>query len=647
MKDKRYIRDFTPIERDVTDNVITFSVASSEPYERLDDNGNPYLEVLAISEDAIDFTRLIDARCPFLFEHDWNRQIGVVEKAWISNDKLYVQVRFSDNFEAQEVVNDILAGIRRNVSIGYIVEDVRKEASAQGIPTWLITRWLPYECSTVSCPADPTVGYQRSLKNKEKDMKNTKKRTVSLELSDEEVKKLKAILGDAEEEKTDEATEAAEDAAEEAVAEVAEEKPAEEETKQEEEVKQEEEKPAEAKEKACDGEDEEKREVCPECGQDPCICETKAEEEAEEIISLGDIVGEISLAKEYVKNKRSLASFKSALKDKKEKKELKPMNNKKFSLRKLIAAEAKLMPADSVEFERSIIEENKRTFNDTQHDIIITNKQLRAFDGTEALNQPEYRPDLYTTNLRPPVTIDAIGLSKVAVTGRDVDFTVAVSGLNAAYGDLNAALTSSAMAFEKRTISPKNEGAYVEISHKSLLQDDPSADAIVTDDIIKALDEQRDKAFWNGLSGNNEPVGLLNIAGVNEVELPATPTLSTALEFEKKIRESYDYAADLKWVMGTAAYYKWASTPYYSNAENRMLIEDRKCIGYDVFVDPSLPTSAVVLGNFAEAFEADFSPISLTVDYLGELALRKAVRVIAWQDNDFCFRRPKSFTKSI
>ena len=163
----KYTRDFEPSGAEVKDNVLTFSVASSAPYTMKDKDGKYVDEVLVISEEAIDFVRLIDQRCPFLYEHDTDKQLGVVEKAWIKDEKLYVSVRFSEGFEAQEVLADIKSGIRRNVSIGYNVDEW-KEVIEPGkvLPTKLCTRWTPFECSSVSCPADYTVGYERSLKKK-------------------------------------------------------------------------------------------------------------------------------------------------------------------------------------------------------------------------------------------------------------------------------------------------------------------------------------------------------------------------------------------------------------------------------------------------------------------------------------------------
>ena len=110
-------RELTAPDESVADNIITLSVASSAPYQREHPKLGTYDEVLVISEEAINFTRLVDERSPFLTNHDTDKQIGVVEKAYIKDEKLYVDVRFSENQYAQRILNDIKAGIRRNCSI--------------------------------------------------------------------------------------------------------------------------------------------------------------------------------------------------------------------------------------------------------------------------------------------------------------------------------------------------------------------------------------------------------------------------------------------------------------------------------------------------------------------------------------------------
>ena len=120
------------------------------------------------------------------------------------------------------------------------------------------------------------------------------------------------------------------------------------------------------------------------------------------------------------------------------------------------------------------------------------------------------------------------------------------------------------------------------------------------------------------------------------------------MAMEKKIRESFDYSGNLKFVFGTDAYYEWATTYRKTTAVNEFLInDDRKCIGYDCFVDPNLPPSAVVLGNFDEALDAGFDGIVIKIVEDAALARKQALEIVAFASNDYLFRRPKSFTKLV
>ena len=94
---------------------------------------------------------------PYYFSIIRKNKFGVVEKAWIQNNKLYVTCRFSNNDFAQEILVDVKDGIRRNVSIGYIINDTKLQKQVNDFPIVNVTNWTPYEISIVSVPADHTV----------------------------------------------------------------------------------------------------------------------------------------------------------------------------------------------------------------------------------------------------------------------------------------------------------------------------------------------------------------------------------------------------------------------------------------------------------------------------------------------------------
>ena len=599
-----YTREFE-IDRSESLEYV-FSLCSDAPYERESKQFGVYDEVLVISEESVDFSRLNSGACAFLRDHDPEKVLGVIVKAWIDGNKVKCKVKFSDREDVQAVVRDIQAGIMTCTSVGYTI-DKYHFSTENGKKTMYADRFMIYEGSLVGIPADISVGFNRSLDREEHEMQCNEPKGKP-------------------EEKAEGTPEPA--------------------------CPEQKESPCEETEKKACGE-QGKKSCGEECATGPCEeeCATGPCEEQEEIRSLGDLMECQELAEAFIREKRSYSDFKKAVKEHNSIESIegtKKMN--KFSLRKALLNAVGRMSNEEASFERGVIEENKRRFGVTDADIVVTKAQLRDFNGTEALNQTTYKPGMYAPVLRAPVTKDAVGTRKVAVAGQSISFSVATSGLNAGYVDINGEIPSATMDFTLKTMTPKKYGCFVDVSYQSLLQDDPSAEAVIMEDIGKALAQTADYAFFNGLSGSNQPVGLLNVANVNTVTISGAPTLSTALEFEKKIRESFDYSGDLKWVFGTDAYYQWASTPYSAKEQNKMLLDPdtRKCLGYDAFIDHNIPASAVILGNFGEALEANFDGISIrVVTEDKDLSRKQAIEIQAFAANDYVFRRPKSFCKSV
>jgi len=136
------------------DRTMEFSFSSEYPVQRYYGN-----EVLSHERGAVDLGRLSDG-APVLFNHDTNRPIGVVERAWIDGEKKrgMVSVKFSRNAFAQEVMADVADGVLRNVSVGYSINQMEERGD-----NFVATSWQPYEVSITPCPADPTIGIGRKL----------------------------------------------------------------------------------------------------------------------------------------------------------------------------------------------------------------------------------------------------------------------------------------------------------------------------------------------------------------------------------------------------------------------------------------------------------------------------------------------------
>lgn len=204
---------FQKYEVDTQQMRITFSCASDFPYYK-QQNGKQFYEVLQISESAIDFSRLNNG-APLLWQHQTEKQIGIVEKAWIEGNKIVVRVKFRRNDQfSVSVFNDILDGTIKNISVGYLVNHY-KEQRIDGYLYHKVDKFMIFEISVVSIPADNTVGI-RSFKIGDK--KNMEEENKEVEQTVEQTEKQTT---EATEEQTEEAVEQTVETAEEQVVEQA------------------------------------------------------------------------------------------------------------------------------------------------------------------------------------------------------------------------------------------------------------------------------------------------------------------------------------------------------------------------------------------------------------------------------------------
>lgn len=155
-------RNFSVKKEEIDEQARTVPLAfsSEEPYRRWFG-----IEILGHEKDEVDLSFLNSGRAPLLAGHDHNDQVGVIEKAWLDPDrKGRAIVRFGKSARAEEFFQDVLDGIRGNVSVGYQINELKLiESDEEKGDTFRIIRWTPYESSLVSVPADTTVGVGRDF----------------------------------------------------------------------------------------------------------------------------------------------------------------------------------------------------------------------------------------------------------------------------------------------------------------------------------------------------------------------------------------------------------------------------------------------------------------------------------------------------
>ena len=176
------VRAVKTADGDGNERVVELSFSSEEPYERYFG-----IEVLSHQEGAVDLTRLNEIGV-LLFNHDRNQVIGQILSAELDSKagRCVATVRFDTDEESEKVYQKVQSGTLKGVSVGYAVNEfnVKKVAGEDKPDIYTATKWMPYEISIVSIPADATVGVGRSMediyygaklkaKEEEKSMANT------------------------------------------------------------------------------------------------------------------------------------------------------------------------------------------------------------------------------------------------------------------------------------------------------------------------------------------------------------------------------------------------------------------------------------------------------------------------------------------
>ena len=173
------------------EKAVRLSVSSEEPYLKWcwDEEAKDYVrayEVLGHGPDEIDFSRMKSGLV--IQDGHYGKQIGIMDAPEVKDGKLCGEVRFGHSQDAQDAKADALDGIRRNMSVGYIVEGYKRDGERDGYPVFRAVKWTPFEGSFVNVPADPTVGVGRSRENDDGELPSTTQTPKEKSMKEEEVK---------------------------------------------------------------------------------------------------------------------------------------------------------------------------------------------------------------------------------------------------------------------------------------------------------------------------------------------------------------------------------------------------------------------------------------------------------------------------
>ena len=559
---------------------VRIAVSSEEPVDR-----SFGAEILDHSEKSIDLSFARSGRMPLLLDHDPRQQIGVVESVDLDGSarRLRATVRFGRNGLAKEVFEDVVDGIRSNISVGYQVNKMDPE----GREKYRVSSWSPMEVSVVSIPADRTVGVGRSAEDdlqKPVNPATPRKETIMTE----------EVKIDVEAVKADAARSAAKETAEMfALA---------------------------AKHN--------KRDLANEAVAKGLSLSEFRGALLEAIGSKPLDDASIGLTKKETRNFsliRAIAAMANPT-------DVELQRSAAFEFEaSAAAARAAGVTAQGLYIPADILRGwNKRDLNSSD-DAAVIGEDYRAGDFVDVLRNAS---SVMQAGAR--MLTGLVG--DVAIPRKA---TVSAAAWIATEG---AAAGESEPTFNQITMAPKTVGATTDITRKLMKQATPDIEMLVRDDLSAALALAIDLGALAGSGASGQPTGIKNTSGINAPTNFAgvNPTFAEVVAMETAVAEDNALAGSLAYIL-PAGMYGALKTTAKDSGSGQFVVEPGGTInGYRAIVSNQVTAGDLYFGNFADLLIGMWGGLDLIVDpYSGSKS--GTVSITALQSVDVAVRHAVSF----
>jgi HK97 family phage major capsid protein/HK97 family phage prohead protease len=546
-----------------------------------------------------------------LCDHDARDVVGVVESVEIGADRVArAVVRFGKSARAEEVWQDVRDGIRRNVSVGYLIHKAQLVETKDGVETYRVNDWEPFEVSLVSVPADATVGIGRSLEPAEAEaarQPEAAKETPTETPTPEPIKDEKAMNT------------------------------------------------PEVKVEVVAQRDHAK-EIAAIAATIPNGAELMMKS-----LQAGHTVEQFQQEAIRAMSNKPLPTADIGM-DKKE--------VKQYSVMRVLNALAN--PTDAAAqraaaFERECSEAagaklGKQArgflvpFEVQQRDLNVTT----AADGGR-LVATDLLAGSFIDLLRNAMVIDGLGTRMMTGLVGNVAVPKLTGAATAYWVAENTAPTESQQTIGQVTMSPKTVGAWTDISRRLLLQSSLSVEQMVQQDLATVLGLAIQQAAINGTGLSNQPSGLLTLVtpGVIGGTNGLAPTWAHMVALETAIASANADVGNMAYLTNAKVRGRLKATEKFSAGTGAPVWAEgtTPVNGYRAAVTNGVPSnlvkgssgavcSAIIFGNFADLMIGMWGGLDLTVDpYSGSTA--GTVRVVALQDVDVAVRNVESFATMV
>jgi len=567
------------------DRILEFPFASEAPVERYYG-----MEVLNMDTKSMDLARLNDG-APLLYQHDADRIVGVVQKAYIKDKRAYARVKLANNELGREMQDLIRDGIIRNVSFGYKIDAMEADESTTPV-TYRATKYQPFEISLVTIPADNSVGLGRAFDHNESTATASavQSQPNGVETVDQNLN-IEAIRAEAAQAKAKEVADM-----------VA-------------------------------------------LGQ-----RTKNVEMAQEFISNSRSLEELRsalLEKMGVEEKPVNAKDAEIGMSDKEKRE--------FSFVRAINAlahpnsrEAQRAAGFELEVSRAAQEKSGKEARGIliPADVLGFGRRdltVGAASGGGDLVATDLMSDSFIDLLRKSLVLQTAGANVMTGLQGMVAIPRQSGGATTYHVAESGAITESQLTVDQVTMQPRTIGALTDYSRRLLLQSSIDIENLVRRDLAQQIAIEVENQAINGTGTGSYPLGFLNVTGINTES--GVAAFSDFVNAEAALSTDNALFGSLGYLMNSALRGTLKTTEKASGTNGIFVYEgDNTINGYNAYVSNSMPNSTAVFANFSDIMIGFWSGLDIMVDpYTGSAS--GTVRVVAMQDYDVAIRHPESICK--
>lgn len=597
------------------DRTIELSISSDAPYERYFG-----VEILDHRSECVDMERMTTG-APLLFNHDRDAHLGRIISARLDGQKLIVKAKFGNSELAKEKLADVRDGILKESSVGYRVLAMALEKKEEDLCTYRVTKWMPYEGSLVTIPADVSVGVGRS--DSENDIEiDVDIPQQKLDTDSQHKKMADPITPPVAAPAKIEITSA-----------------------QREEIKQE----ALTADRKRQSEIRDIEKVVRERQKVDC------REAADKFISEGKSADEFRhhvLVTEFKAvpvqpndgktgaNKREIESFSvlKAIRDMASKGRLEGLERElcdtaqKSLHRELSDGQAFVIPAE--------VEER-----DAMRSLSMRAQSAGVFTAGGATVANEL--GALIEYLRNQTVLGRLGITMIPGLVGDVLFPVQTGGCSAYWLSETGAITDSEATFAQKAMTPHRLGASVPFTTQFIAQTSIGAEAFLRNELNTVLGLKKDLAGLEGSGNAGEPLGVKNTTGINAtVTFGGAATWADVVEFETGIAADNADIGSMKFALSAAAVGKWKTILKDSVAGAGYLISDSMTAnGYKVERTNQISGSIAFFGVWSQLLHGMWAGREVIVD---PYTLKKSGQVEITMNElcDFLVRQPLAFNVS-